>query len=205
MTAVPALPPGHLQPEQIYAGVDEAGRGALLGAVVAAAVILDPSVTIAGLRDSKKLTARKRDLLYQQIEEKALCWSVGRAEVAEIDEINILQASLLAMKRAVEALSLPVEQVIVDGNRCPELTCQVDCLIKGDSILDAIMAASIIAKVTRDREMVALDERFPGYGLAKHKGYGTRAHMDAIRKYGATELHRKSFAPMKFHQHELPI
>lgn len=191
-----------MQSGLIYAGVDEAGRGALLGAVIAAAVILDPFSIITGLRDSKKLTAKKRELLYQQITEQALYWSVGRAEASEIDEINILQASLLAMKRAVEALSFPVEYVIVDGNRCPRLGCQVDCLVKGDSKLEAIMAASIIAKVTRDREMVQLDKCLPDYGLAKHKGYGTKDHLQAIDKFGATEIHRKSFAPVKFMQHE---
>jgi|TARA_B100001964_G_C14202996_1_gene586761 ribonuclease HII len=194
---------GIMQSVRVFAGVDEAGRGALAGAVVAAAVVLDPSTAIAGLRDSKKLTAGRREVLNQQIKERALYWSVGRAEVGEIDEINILQASLLAMKRAVEALTFPVEYVIVDGNRCPHLSCQVACLIKGDSILEAIMAASIIAKVSRDQEMVELDSRFPNYGLAKHKGYGTKAHLAAINEFGATDVHRKSFAPMKFRQGEL--
>lgn len=192
-----------MRPGKIFAGVDEVGRGALAGPVIAAAVVLDPFTTIAGLRDSKKLTARKRQALNLEIKERALYWSLGRAEVREIDEINILQASLLAMKRAVEALAFPVEYVIVDGDRCPRLTCQVGCLIKGDSKLEAIMAASIVAKVSRDQEMVALDKRYPSYGLAQHKGYGTKVHLHAIRKFGATEMHRKSFAPMKYGQLEL--
>jgi len=200
MTAIESLQTG-----RIFAGVDEAGRGALAGAVIAAAVILNPSVQITGLKDSKKLTARRREDLNQQIKERALHWSIGRAEVTEIDEINILQASMLAMQRAVEALSFPVEYVIVDGNRCPTLACEVDCLVKGDSKLEAIMAASIIAKVTRDNEMVDLDKRFPNYGLAKHKGYGTKDHLQAIKDFGATVMHRKSFAPMKFKQRELPF
>lgn len=192
-----------MRPGKIFAGVDEVGRGALAGAVIAAAVVLAPFTTIAGLRDSKKLTARKREALNLEIKERALYWSLGRAEASEIDEINILQASLLAMKRAVEALAFPVEYVIVDGDRCPQLTCQVGCLVKGDSKLEAIMAASIVAKVSRDQEMVALDKRYPSYGLAQHKGYGTKVHLDALRKFGATEMHRKSFAPMKHGQLEL--
>lgn len=181
----------------LVAGVDEVGRGPLAGDVVAAAVILDPSRPIEGLTDSKKLTEKKRDLLFDQIKERALFWSLGRASAEEIDDINILQASLLAMKRAVEGLATPPQHALVDGNRCPDLACTSEAIVKGDLTEPCISAASIIAKVTRDREMEALDKQYPGYGLAKHKGYPTKAHMEALKELGPTEIHRKSFGPVK--------
>ena len=179
------------------AGVDEVGRGPLAGAVVAAAVILDPENPIEGLRDSKKLTEKKRDFLFDEIKLKALSYAVGRAEVEEIDDINILHASLLAMKRAVEALSITPEHVLVDGNRCPELNQASTAVIKGDDRVNVIAAASIIAKVTRDRELAELDKIYPGYGLAKHKGYPTKDHISALQTLGVTEIHRRSFGPVK--------
>ena len=183
--------------ETLIAGVDEVGRGPLAGAVVAAAVILDPNHPIEGLTDSKKLTEKKRELLSGQIKEHALAWALGRAEAEEIDDINILQASLLAMKRAVEALSVPAKHALVDGNRCPDLPCTSQAIVKGDLTEPCISAASILAKVARDREMVELDEQYPGYGLAKHKGYPTKVHMEALKQLGPTEIHRKSFGPVK--------
>lgn len=179
------------------AGVDEVGRGPLAGPVVAAAVILDPDRPIEGLADSKKLSGKRREDLDQLIRANALAWSLGRAEVEEIDRINILQASLLAMKRAVEALPVFPSHALVDGNRCPVLACSVEAIVGGDSSEPAISAASIIAKVARDREMVELDIRYPGYGLAKHKGYPTRAHIEALQTLGVTEIHRRSFGPVK--------
>lgn len=185
------LPPGRV------AGVDEAGRGPLAGPVIAGAVILDPSRPIDGLRDSKRLTARRRERLYEEISERALAWAVGRAEVDEIDRINILQASLLAMQRAVQALMPAPEHVLVDGNRCPEFACPAQAIIKGDDKVAAISAASIMAKVTRDREMVDMDRAFPGYGLAQHKGYPSKAHMEALETLGITPIHRRSYAPVR--------
>lgn len=182
---------------QRVAGVDEVGRGPLAGAVVAAAVILDPNAPIQGLADSKKLSESKREALAEEIKDKALNWCVARAEVAEIDRLNILHASLLAMRRAVLGLTLTPDHVQVDGNRCPELPCSVEAIIKGDALVPAISAASILAKVVRDREMVELDKRYPGYGLAAHKGYPTAAHLAALQKYGPTEIHRRSFGPVK--------
>lgn len=179
------------------AGVDEVGRGPLAGPVVAAAVILDPNATITGLADSKKLSEMRREALAIEIKEKALSWALGRAEVEEIDEINILHASLLAMKRAVEALDIPAEHALIDGNRCPDLPCSAEAIIGGDGSEPAISAASIIAKVARDREMVDLDSRYPGYGLAKHKGYPTKVHIEALKTLGVTEIHRRSFGPVK--------
>ncbi|MEE9357899.1 ribonuclease HII [Candidatus Vondammii sp. HM_W22] len=179
------------------AGVDEVGRGPLAGPVVAAAVILDPNATITGLADSKKLSEKRREALAVEIEKKALSWALGRAEVEEIDEINILHASLLAMKRAVEALDMPAEHALIDGNRCPDLPCSAEAIIGGDGSEPAISAASIIAKVARDREMVDLDSRYPGYGLAKHKGYPTKVHIEALKTLGVTEIHRRSFGPVK--------
>lgn len=179
------------------AGVDEVGRGPLAGPVVAAAVILDPNQPIQGLRDSKKLTERRREILAEEIRSKALAWSLGRAEVHEIDDINILQASLLAMQRAVAGLSLAPELVLVDGNRCPALDYPSRAIVKGDSLVPAISAASIIAKVSRDREMVELDVEYPGYGLARHKGYPSKAHLEALCALGVTPIHRRSYAPVR--------
>lgn len=179
------------------AGVDEVGRGPLAGAVVAAAVILNPDAPIEGLRDSKKLSAKRRAELDELIRARALSWCIGRAEVAEIDEINILQASMLAMQRAVIGLDVRPDLAVIDGNRVPELPMPAEALIKGDSKNDAIKAASIIAKVSRDTEMIALDEQFPGYGFAKHKGYPTKAHLEALHRYGPSPIHRMSFAPCR--------
>jgi ribonuclease HII len=181
----------------LVAGVDEVGRGPLAGAVIAAAVILDPNNPIDGLTDSKKLTEKKRDALSIEIKEKALCWAFGRAEAEEIDQINILQASLVAMKRAVEALSVEPQHCLIDGNRCPDLRCSSEAIVKGDLKVDSIGAASIIAKVERDNEMKRLDSVFPGYGLAKHKGYPTKQHFAALEELGVTSIHRRSFSPVK--------
>ena len=195
------LPPFEFPPElqqlKFIAGVDEVGRGPLAGAVVAAAVILDPDNPIDGLRDSKKLTEKKRDILFDEIQSKALAYAVGRAEIEEIDKINILHASLLAMQRAIEGLDLTPEHILVDGNCCPECRQPATAVVKGDDRVDVIAAASIIAKVTRDRELVELDKLFPGYGLAKHKGYPTKDHIAAIQTLGVTEIHRRSFGPVK--------
>lgn len=179
------------------AGVDEVGRGPLVGAVVTAAVILDPANPIEGLNDSKKLTEKKRNALYDEIKEKALCWAIGRAEPEEIDELNILWATMKAMERAVAGLSLTPDMVLVDGNRCPALPMASQAVIKGDSLVQEISAASILAKVTRDREMEELDKLYPEYGFAKHKGYPTAFHMEKLALLGATPYHRKSFAPVK--------
>ncbi len=181
----------------IIAGVDEVGRGPLAGAVVTAAVILDKTRPISGLNDSKKLSEKKREALYREICEKALCWSLGRAEVAEIDKINILQATLLAMQRAVNGLSIQPEKVLVDGNKTPKLAMPAEAIIGGDGLIAEISAASIIAKVSRDREMCQLAKTYPGYGLEKHKGYGTKLHLQALRALGPTKIHRCSFAPVK--------
>ncbi|WP_457673460.1 ribonuclease HII [Thiolapillus sp.] len=178
-------------------GVDEVGRGPLAGPVVAAAVILDPRRPIVGLDDSKKLTEKRREALYEEIRDKALAWSLGRAEVEEIDRINILQASLLAMQRAVAGLAISPRHALVDGNRLPELPCSAEAIVGGDGRVACISAASIIAKVSRDREMVSLDARYPGYGLARHKGYPTRAHLDALKARGVTDIHRRSFGPVR--------
>lgn len=181
----------------LIAGVDEVGRGPLAGPVVAAAVILDPAKPIEGLADSKKLTEKRREALVVEIKEKALAWSVARAEVEEIDRINILQASLLAMKRAVETLSHSPELALIDGNHCPELDCRMEAIIKGDSKEPAISAASILAKVARDSEMAEMEQVYPGYGFAKHKGYPTKQHREAILKLGITPIHRRSYAPVQ--------
>ena len=164
---------------------------------MAAAVILNPDHPIPGLTDSKKLTQRRRELLAEEIRESALAWSLGRAEVAEIDQLNILQASLLAMQRAVNGLPMKAEHALVDGNRCPDLNCTAEAVVGGDALVPAISAASILAKVARDREMVIMDERYPGYGLAKHKGYPTRAHLEALQELGVSSIHRRSFAPVR--------
>jgi ribonuclease HII len=185
------------QQVKLLAGVDEVGRGPLAGDVVAAAVILDPTRPIEGLRDSKKLTEKKRRDLAVLIRERALSWSVARASVAEIDEINILQASLLAMRRAVEGLPVQPEYVLVDGNRLPVWSYPSESVIKGDDRVAEIAAASILAKVQRDGEMEVLDQQYPGYGLARHKGYPTRAHLEALQTLGVTPLHRRSFAPIR--------
>jgi ribonuclease HII len=179
------------------AGVDEVGRGPLAGPVVTAAVILDPERPIAGLADSKALSEKRREALFDEIKEKAMAWAIGRAEVEEIDELNILQATMLAMQRAVAALDIRPNHVLVDGNRCPDLPCSSEAIIKGDGTVPAISAASIIAKVTRDREMVVMDAEFPGYGLAGHKGYPTKAHIAALQELGVTPMHRRSFAPVR--------
>lgn len=181
---------------RLIAGVDEVGRGPLAGAVVAAAVILDPAQPIAGLTDSKKLSERAREALFQQICDQSLAWSLGRAEVEEIDQLNILHASMLAMQRAVAGLNLSPDHVLVDGNRCPEFACSASAIVGGDLTEPAISAASIVAKVTRDREMMQLDLEYPGYGLAKHKGYPTKAHLTALEKLGPSEIHRRSFRPV---------
>ena len=181
----------------LIAGVDEVGRGPLAGAVIAAAVILNPDNPIEGLTDSKKLTEKRREFLSQEIKEKALSWAFGRAEIEEIDELNILHASMLAMKRAVESLSIKPEHCVIDGNRCPVLDCTSEAIVKGDLKIQSIGAASIIAKVARDKEMVELDNIYPGYGLAKHKGYPTKFHMQALLELGVTPIHRLSFGPVK--------
>jgi ribonuclease HII len=183
--------------ETLICGVDEVGRGPLAGPVVAAAVILDPARPIDGLADSKKLTEKRREILFAQICDKALCWSLGRAEVAEIDAINILQASLLAMQRAVAGLAVAPGHALVDGNRLPKLACSARAIVGGDASEPCISAASIIAKVMRDREMIALDAQYPGYGLARHKGYPTRIHKQALLELGVTAIHRRSFAPVR--------
>jgi len=179
------------------AGVDEVGRGPLAGDVVTAAVILDPNNPIEGLADSKKLTEKKRDRLFDEIKEKALSFCIARASIEEIDQINILQASLLAMKRAVEGLPLQPEHIWVDGNKIPQWNYLAEAVVKGDSRVQAISAASILAKVTRDREMVAFDETYPGYGFAGHKGYPTKVHMEALEKQGVSPIHRRSFGPVR--------
>ncbi len=181
----------------LLAGCDEVGRGPLAGDVVAAAVILDPENPILGLDDSKKLTEKKRDLLFDEIKLKAKSWCVARASVAEIDSINILQASLLAMHRAVQGLHVQPEYVLVDGNKLPKWNYTAEAVVKGDSRVAAISAASILAKVVRDREMVEMDKQYPGYGLADHKGYPTKVHMDALDKLGITPIHRTSYAPVR--------
>ena len=182
-------------------GVDEAGRGPLVGAVVAGAVVLDPNNPIEGLKDSKKLTAARREYLYEQIMEKAKAWGVGEASPLEIDQINILQATMLAMRRAIEDLTtrlgaLP-DKALIDGNRCPELPIAAEAIVKGDAKEPAISAASIVAKVTRDRQMMSLHELHPEYGFAQHMGYPTEAHFAALKQYGACDQHRRSFSPVR--------
>ena len=182
---------------EIIAGVDEVGRGPLCGAVVTAAVILDPLNPIEGLNDSKKLTEAHREELFPLIQERALAWCIARAEVDEIDELNILHATMLAMQRAVTGLSVRPDRVLVDGNRCPILPMPSEPVIKGDSRVPAIAAASILAKVARDRELVEMDLLYPGYGLAQNKGYPTPQHLAALKELGATCIHRRSFAPVR--------
>jgi ribonuclease HII len=180
----------------LIAGVDEAGRGPLAGNVVAAAVILDDLNPIAGLNDSKKLTALRREKLFIEIQAKALCVSIGEASVEEIDRLNILQATMLAMQRAVNGLRLKPVKVLVDGNRIPKLEVLAEAIVGGDAKVKAISAASIIAKVTRDRQCDALHAQYPQYGFASHKGYGTAEHMAALKKHGATPEHRRSYSPV---------
>lgn len=179
------------------AGVDEVGRGPLAGDVVAAAVILDPQHPIEGLRDSKRLSASRREALAKVIREHALAWSIASASVAEIDELNILQASLLAMHRAVQALDPQPEYVLVDGNRLPRWHYASEPVVRGDDRVPAIAAASILAKVHRDNSLIALEAQYPGYGFASHKGYPTAAHLHALQTLGVTPVHRRSFAPVK--------
>lgn len=182
-------------------GVDEAGRGPLAGSVVAGAVVLDPDKPIEGLKDSKKLTAARRDFLYEQIKEKARAWGIGEASSSEIDQINILQATMLAMRRAIEDLTTRLggwpDKALIDGNRCPELPIGAQAIIKGDVKEPAISAASILAKVTRDHQMMLLHKRFPQYGFAQHMGYPTEAHFVALKQYGVCDQHRRSFSPVR--------
>ncbi|MHC8304513.1 ribonuclease HII [Pseudomonas sp. PB3P13] len=183
--------------EDMVAGVDEVGRGPLCGAVVTAAVILDPKRPILGLNDSKKLTEARREKLYDEICEKALSWSIARAEVDEIDQLNILHATMLAMQRAIEGLHIQPKLAMIDGNRCPTLSMRAEAVIQGDAKVPAIAAASILAKVSRDREMAAFELIYPGYGIGGHKGYPTPAHLEALARLGPTPIHRRSFAPVR--------
>ncbi|SFP75406.1 RNase HII [Nitrosomonas cryotolerans] len=182
---------------RLVCGVDEAGRGPLAGPVFAACVILDPDHKIDGLVDSKKINEKKRDSLTVTIKKYSRAWAIASASVAEIDQLNILQASLLAMKRAVESLSLAPDIVLIDGNQSPQLNYPVHTVIKGDSLIPEISAASILAKTARDAEMCALHQRFPFYGFDQHKGYPTRQHIAALRKYGITVVHRRTFSPVR--------
>lgn len=181
----------------LVCGVDEAGRGPLAGAVFAAAVILNPAKPIIGLADSKKLSEKRRDALAIEIKANALAWSIASSSVEEIDEINILQASLLAMQRAVELLAIVPTQILVDGLHCPKLSIPMRAIVKGDSKEPAISAASILAKTARDAELYQLDKAYPEYGFAKHKGYPTSLHMQMLLQYGVLSVHRKSYAPIK--------
>lgn len=181
----------------LIAGVDEVGRGPLVGDVVTAAVILDPDNPIEGLTDSKKLSEKKRLALFPEIQEKALAWSVGRCSPEEIDQLNILHATMLAMQRAIAGLKVQPDLALIDGNRVPELPMQGEAVVKGDLRVAEISAASIIAKVVRDQEMEELDAEYPQFGFAKHKGYPTKAHFEAIEKHGVIDQHRKSFKPVK--------
>lgn len=182
---------------ELIAGVDEVGRGPLVGAVVTAAVILDPNNPIKGLADSKKLSEKKRLALSKEIKQKALAWSLGRAEPEEIDELNILHATMLAMQRAINTLKIRPHFVLVDGNRIPKLDIPAQAVVKGDSLVAEISAASILAKVARDQEMVELDFQFPQYEFAKHKGYPTKVHLEKLAEFGALPQHRRSFAPVR--------
>lgn len=184
-------------PQKIIAGVDEVGRGCIVGPVIAAAVILNPHRPISGLTDSKKLTAKKRELLAVSIKQNALAWAIGRAEPSEIDTINILQASLLAMTRAVMSLKLQPTWLKIDGNQYPDIDCPGETIIQGDLLVAEISAASILAKVYRDQEISVLDELYPGYEFAKHKGYPTKLHKEKLSALGLIEQHRRSFSPVK--------
>ena len=190
------LPEPLAQPEGRVCGVDEAGRGPLAGPVVAAAVILDPARPILGLNDSKKLSAKRRIELAREIRDKALAWSIAEASVEEIDRLNILQASLLAMQRAVAGVSPPPCRALIDGNKCPILDCPAEAIVGGDGKVAAIAAASILAKTARDAGMEALHAIYPMYGFDRHKGYPTAAHLAALRQYGPTPAHRRSFSPV---------
>jgi ribonuclease HII len=186
----------------LTAGVDEAGRGPLAGPVVAAAVILEPSRPVAGLADSKALSPARREALATSIRTQSLAWGLGWADAAEIDTLNILQATMLAMRRALAALAVPPQHAIIDGNRCPDLSglafrCTAEAVVKGDALVASVSAASILAKVARDEHMRVLDARYPGYGLADHKGYPTAAHIAALRRLGPSPVHRRSFAPVQ--------
>ncbi len=183
-------------PEGLACGVDEAGRGPLAGPVVAAAVILDPLNPISGLNDSKKLSAKRRDALAVEIRAKALAWSVAEASVEEIDRINILQASLLAMRRAVEGLKIQPETALIDGNRCPQLACPAEAIVGGDGKVASIAAASILAKTVRDAGMLVLHAEYPMYGFDRHMGYPTALHLQALREHGPSPVHRRSYAPV---------
>jgi ribonuclease HII len=185
-------------PPLLLCGVDEVGRGPLAGPVVTAAVILDPDNPIEGLADSKKLTEKRRECLYDEIRDKALCWHVARAEVHEIDSLNILHATMLAMTRAVEGLATPPQEILIDGNRVPKpLQGRATAVVGGDDLHPCISAASILAKVTRDREMMDMEAEYPGYGFDRHKGYPTRVHLSALDLLGITPIHRRSFGPVK--------
>ncbi|MDY2797554.1 ribonuclease HII [[Pasteurella] aerogenes] len=182
---------------QWIAGVDEVGRGPLVGAVVTAAVILDPNQPIEGLKDSKKLSEKKRMLLAEEIKQKALAWSLGRAEAEEIDQLNILHATMLAMQRAVKNLKIQPHFVLIDGNRVPDLPMPAQAVVKGDSLVAEISAASILAKVARDQEMLVLDHRYPNYAFAQHKGYPTKLHLEKLAQFGVLPEYRRSFAPVR--------
>ncbi|QRY82024.1 ribonuclease HII [Pseudomonas sp. PDNC002] len=183
--------------EELVAGVDEVGRGPLCGPVVTAAVILDPARPISGLNDSKKLTEARREKLFDEIREKALAWCIARADVHEIDQLNILHATMLAMQRAVEGLAVTPKLALIDGNRCPKLQVPSAPVVQGDAKVPAIAAASILAKVSRDREMQEMEALYPGYGIGGHKGYPTPVHLEALKRLGATPIHRRSFGPVR--------
>jgi len=185
-----------LPPEGLVCGVDEAGRGPLAGPVVAAAVILDPDNPIDGLNDSKKLSAKRREALAIEIRAKALAWAVAEASVEEIDRINILQASLLAMQRAVNALGIAPERAFIDGNRCPKLPCPAEAIVGGDGKVASIAAASILAKTVRDAGMLELHQRYPQYGFDRHMGYPTALHLESLKEHGVSPIHRRSYAPV---------
>jgi ribonuclease HII len=189
----PDLHPG----QDLVAGVDEAGRGPLAGPVIAAAVILDPARPVRGLADSKTLAPAVRTRLAAAIRGSALAWAIGRVDNKDIDRLNILNASLLAMRRAVAALGVVPRRVLVDGNRCPDLDCETVAMVRGDASVAAISAASILAKVHRDEEMTVLDRQYPGYGFAQHKGYPTKMHLEALDRLGICAIHRRSFAPVR--------
>lgn len=183
--------------EELVAGVDEVGRGPLCGPVVTAAVILDPARPIKGLNDSKKLSEARREALFDEIREKALAWCIARADVHEIDQLNILHATMLAMQRAVEGLSVTPKLALIDGNRCPKLQVPSAPVVQGDAKVPAIAAASILAKVSRDREMQEMEAQYPGYGIGGHKGYPTPVHLEALKRLGPTPIHRRSFGPVR--------